>query len=184
MSHHNHDSFNTALDISDDHIPPDPDDADCEHCVAPWCRQLNSSYTITGLPSQMHTSYPYGNPLKLTHPAALGTYPFGLGDAQLYSQLVYDSGAQGTQQPLRWDDFALDELLPVDPRKIEADKAARARKGATGAAQHSAAAPVARANPPPTEGEQGEGQGTGDTTGPTATSDGEDDDDVGVEESF
>lgn len=141
-----------------------------------------STSAILGLPSQMHTSYPYGNPLKLTHPAALGTYPFGLGDAQLYAQLVYD--AQSTQQPLRWDDFALDELLPVDPRKMAAEKAARARKGATGAAQHSAAAPAAPANPLPTEGEQGDGQGTGDTTGRTATSDGEDDDDVGVEESF
>jgi len=145
----------------------------------------------------MHTSYPYGNPLKLTHPAALGTYPFGLGDAQLYSQLSFDSNAQGSlqqqQQPLRWDDFALDELLPVDPRKLEAEKAARARKGATGAAQHSAtaaavaaaaAAVAGQANPPINEGEQIDGQGAGDTTGPTATSEAEDDDDAGVEESF
>jgi len=146
----------------------------------------------------MHTSYPYGNPLKLTHPAALGTYPFGLGDAQLYSQLSFDSSAQGSlqqqQQPLRWDDFALDELLPVDPRKLEAEKAARARKGATGAAQHSAtaaavaaaaAAAAGQANPPPAnDGEQIDGQGGGDTTGPTATSEAEDDDDAGVEESF
>lgn len=152
----------------------------------------------------MHTSYPYGNPLKLSHPAALGTYPFGLGDAHLYSELVYEPGgaqlsimsshsytnAQAqSQSALRWNDMALDELLPADPKRVAAERAARARKGATGA-QNSAPAP-------PPEQPQGDGigpggeqqgdmtgGGLGDTTGPTATSDGEDDDEMGMDDSF
>ncbi|KAF8318646.1 hypothetical protein DL93DRAFT_313778 [Clavulina sp. PMI_390] len=117
-----------ALDIPEEHIPPDPEDADC-------------------LPSQMHTSYPYGNPLKLNHPAALGTYPFGSGDARLYASLSYEPhsshisimsthsymNAQAQSQSLlRWHDMALDELLPIDPKTVAAEMAARARRGATG----------------------------------------------------
>lgn len=135
----------------------------------------------------MHTSYPYGNPTKLSHPAALGTYPFGLGDAHLYAQLSYDASAQRAPSSLRWDDEGLDELLPVDPRKVEAERAARARKGATGAAQNSSAGPPPPP-PPPAEGEPvdpaAEPAGEGDTTGNTAMSDADDDDDAGIEESF
>jgi len=48
---------------------------------------------------------------------------------------------------LKWDDLALDELLPVDPKKLEAEWAARARRSATGAAQNASAA--AATAPPP-----------------------------------
>ncbi|KAF9506399.1 hypothetical protein BS47DRAFT_1352829 [Hydnum rufescens UP504] len=161
-----------ALDIPEEHLPPDPDDADC-------------------LPSQIHTSYPYGNPTKLTHPAALGTYPFGLGHAHLYSQITYSPiGPQNAVSanhpptsassvvyssslgPLKWDDLALDELLPVDPKKIEAEIAAKARRSATGAAQNggNGGADPQQQQPPP------------DPQQPTDddeedVSDGEDDDD-------
>lgn len=153
-----------------------------------------------GLPSQMHTSYPYGNPLKLNHPAALGTYPFGLGDAHLYSDLSYEPGgglsatmtghahtnAQAqSQSALRWDDMALDELLPLDPRKLAAERAARARKGAAGATQNAAPPPPsATATDAADAAPDATGAGVGETTGPTGTSDGEDDDDMGLEESF
>lgn len=154
----------------------------------------------------MHISYPYGNPLKLGHPAALGTYPFGLGDAHLYSELIYEPGgsqlsimsshsytnAQAqSQSSLRWNDMGLDELLPLDPRRVAAERAARARKGATGA-QNSNPPPPAQADMPqegdgaPVGMDTGDltGTGVGDTTGPTGTSDGDDDDDMGVDDSF
>lgn len=122
-------------------------------------RRVSSSQSThdesLGLPSQMHTSYPYGNPTRLDHPAALGTYPFGKGDLHLYSQLTYDSSSPLQPRPYTrqgiasasysthalhsvwksgwaWDDLALDELLPVDQRRIEAQRAAKARKGGTG----------------------------------------------------
>ncbi len=114
----------------------------------------------------MHVSYPYGNPTNRNHPAALGTYPFGLGNAHLYSQINYDASTltrrpgspsqpnasssivyNSSIGPLKWDDLALDELLPVDPKKLEAEWAARARRSATGAAQNASAA--AAAAPPP-----------------------------------
>lgn len=115
----------------------------------------------------MHISYPYGNPTNRNHPAALGTYPFGLGAAHLYSQINYDASTLTRQPgspsqpnasssivynssigPLKWDDLALDELLPVDPKKLEAEWAARARRSATGAAQNAGTAATV-APPPP-----------------------------------
>ncbi|KAF8317778.1 uncharacterized protein EI90DRAFT_142077 [Cantharellus anzutake] len=136
------------FEISEEYIPPDPDDTDC-------------------LPSQMHTSYPYGNPTHRNHPAALGTYPFGFGYAHLYSQINYDASSltrrpgspsrpnasssivyDSSLGPLKWDDLALDQLLPADPKKLEAEWAAKARRSATGAAQNAGVSGAA-APPPP-----------------------------------
>lgn len=122
----------------------------------------------------MHTSYPYGNPTRLDHPAALGVYPFGKGELHLYSQLTYDASSPLQPQPYTrqgisgasysthaqhsvwrsgwaWDDLALGELLPIDQRKIEAERAAKARKGATGtgASGGGGAAQNPSAPPPP-----------------------------------
>jgi hypothetical protein len=42
-------------------------------------------------------------------------------------------GGAGVNAGLRWDELALDSLLPVDEEKEEARKAAQARKMASGA---------------------------------------------------
>ena len=117
--------------------------------ITPAIHQFAHRVLLPGLPSQIHTSYPYGNPTKLTHPAALGTAPFGLGHAHLYQQISYDADptSSSARAALAWSDLSLDELLPADPKKAQAERAAKARRNATGAVQQGNGAGAAQ--PPP-----------------------------------
>ncbi|KAF8652159.1 hypothetical protein AX16_004516 [Volvariella volvacea WC 439] len=129
------------LDIPTHMIPPNPDDSDI-------------------LPSQVHPSYPYGNPTNIKHPAARPRPPYDPSSRALFEDMGYAGG--GVNGALRWRDLALDELLPVDEEKEEAKRAMQARKMASGApsnpAQQTGAAEVAQDDVD----EDGEGEGEGD----------------------
>ncbi|KAN0088773.1 hypothetical protein V8E55_005830 [Tylopilus felleus] len=106
------------LDIPTHMIPPNPDDSDI-------------------LPSQVHPSYPYGNPTNIKHPAARPRPPYDPTSRALFEDMGYGGG--GVNGALRWKDLALEQLLPVDEEKEEMRRAAEARKmanGATGQAHH------------------------------------------------
>lgn len=90
------------------------------------------------LPSQVHPSYPYGNPLSLKHPAARPRRPYDPGSRALFEDMGYSGG--GVNGSLRWKDLALDSLFPVDEARELVQKAAQARKMASGASAN---------NPPP-----------------------------------
>lgn len=103
------------MDIPPHMIPPNPDDSDI-------------------LPSHVHPSYPYGDPTNIKHPAARPRVPYDPASRALFEDMGYaGGGANGT---LRWKDLALDILLPVDYEKEEAEKAAQARKMASGTASN------------------------------------------------
>ncbi|PAV19638.1 alpha- -glucan [Pyrrhoderma noxium] len=112
------------LEIPAHEIPPNPDDSDV-------------------LPSQVHPSYPYGNPTNLKHPASRPRKPTDPSSRALFADLAYAGG--GVNGALRWRDLALDRLLPVDRAREEAARAAMARKMASGASQSNgpSAAPAA-----------------------------------------
>jgi hypothetical protein len=94
----------------------------------------------TVLPSQVHPSYPYGNPTNIRHPAARPRPPYDPTSRALFEDMGYAGG--GINGALRWRDLALDLLLPADEEKEEAQKAAQARKMASGAtANHPPAQP-------------------------------------------
>ncbi|KZT09848.1 uncharacterized protein LAESUDRAFT_694312 [Laetiporus sulphureus 93-53] len=107
------------VDVPSHMVPPNPDDSDV-------------------LPSQVHPSYPYGNPLNLKHPAARPRRPFDPGSRALFEDMGYSGG--GVNGSLRWKDLALDTLFPVDEARELAEKAAQARKMASGTSAN---------NPPP-----------------------------------
>jgi len=88
-------------------VPPNPDDSDI-------------------LPSQVHPSYPYGNPTNIRHPAARPRPPYDPTSRALFEDMGYTGG--GINGALRWRDLAMDQLLPADEEKEEAQKAAQARK--------------------------------------------------------
>ncbi|KAG2040081.1 hypothetical protein BDR03DRAFT_950227 [Suillus americanus] len=100
------------LDIPAHMIPPNPDDSDI-------------------LPSQVHPSYPYGNPTNIKHPAARPRPPYDPTSRALFEDMGYGGG--GVNGSLRWRDLALDRLLPVNEEKEEMKRAAEARKMANGA---------------------------------------------------
>ncbi|TDL24007.1 hypothetical protein BD410DRAFT_132134 [Rickenella mellea] len=100
------------LEIPPHMVPPNPDDSDI-------------------LPSQVHPSYPYGNPTNIKHPAARPRAPFDPSSRALFEDMGYAGG--GVNGALRWKDLALDTLLPVDRDKEEAERAVQARKMASGA---------------------------------------------------
>lgn len=83
------------------------------------------------LPSQVHPSYPYGNPTNIRHPATRPRAPHDPVSRALFDDMGYAGG--GVNGALRWKDLALDSLLPVDHEKEEAERAAQARKLASGA---------------------------------------------------
>lgn len=83
------------------------------------------------LPSQVHPSYPYGNPTNIKHPAARPRPPYDPTSRALFEDMGYGGG--GVNGALRWKDFALDKLLPVNEEKEEMERAAQARKMANGA---------------------------------------------------
>lgn len=102
------------LDIPSYMIPPNPEDGD-----SPL------------LPSQVHPSYPYGNPTNIKHPAAKPRPPYDPASRALYEDMGYEGG--GVAGALRWKDMALEVLLPTDEAKEMSEKAAKARKMASGA---------------------------------------------------
>ncbi|KAI0796221.1 hypothetical protein C8Q75DRAFT_803256 [Abortiporus biennis] len=127
------DLSDTEIDIPAHMVPPNPDDSDV-------------------LPSQVHPSYPYGNPRNLKHPAAKPRRPFDPTSRALFEDMGYAGG--GVNGSLRWKDLALDLLLPVDEEKEEAEKAAQARKMASGTTNHPPPVPAA----PPGGGENEENE--------------------------
>ena len=86
------------------------------------------------LPSVVHPSYPFGNPLSIKHPASRPKRPFEPSSRALFEDMVpLGAGVNGF---LRWKELGLYTLLPVDE---EAEKQAReeqARKMANGAPAH------------------------------------------------
>ncbi|KAG6907890.1 hypothetical protein DXG01_006997 [Tephrocybe rancida] len=108
------------LDIPPHMVPPNPDDSD--------------KGTVTVLPSQVHPSYPYGNPTNIKHPAARPRPPYDPSSRALFEDMGYAGG--GINGTLRWKDLAMDELLPVDEEKEKAKRAMQARKMASGASNH------------------------------------------------
>lgn len=95
---------------------------------------LHLMFDLTVLPSHVHPSYPYGDPTNIKHPAARPRVPYDPASRALFEDMGYaGGGANGT---LRWKDLALDILLPVDYEKEEAEKAAQARKMASGTASN------------------------------------------------
>lgn len=86
------------------------------------------------LPSQVHPSYPYGNPTNIKHPAARPRPPYDPTSRALFEDMGYAGG--GINGTLRWRDLALDELLPVDEEREEALRAIQARKMASGTPGH------------------------------------------------
>ncbi|PCH38057.1 hypothetical protein WOLCODRAFT_130651 [Wolfiporia cocos MD-104 SS10] len=99
------------VDIPPHMVPPNPEDSDV-------------------LPSQVHPSYPFGNPLHIKHPAAKPRRPYDPTSRALFEDMGYAGG--GVNGSLRWKDLALDILYPVDEAREEAEKAAQARKLASG----------------------------------------------------
>ncbi|KIK97339.1 hypothetical protein PAXRUDRAFT_231964 [Paxillus rubicundulus Ve08.2h10] len=105
-------SDDAELDIPAHMIPPNPDDSDI-------------------LPSQVHPSYPYGNPTNIRHPAARPRPPYDPTSRALFEDMGYAGG--GVNGALRWKDLALERLLPVNEQKEEMRRGAEARKMANGA---------------------------------------------------
>ncbi|THH27741.1 hypothetical protein EUX98_g6438 [Antrodiella citrinella] len=105
------DLSDSDVDVPSHMKPPNPDDSDV-------------------LPSQVHPSYPYGNPASIKHPAARPRRPYDPSSRALFEDMGYAGG--GVNGALRWKELALDQLLPVDVEKEEAAKAALARKLANG----------------------------------------------------
>jgi len=103
------------VDVPSHMVPPNPEDSDV-------------------LPSQVHPSYPYGNPLNIKHPAARPRRPYDPSSRALFEDMGYSGG--GVNGSLRWKDLALDTLFPVDETREEAEKAAQARKLASGASSN------------------------------------------------
>ncbi|KAF8199083.1 hypothetical protein BJ912DRAFT_950845 [Pholiota molesta] len=103
------------LDIPLHLIPPNPDDSDI-------------------LPSQVHPSYPYGNPTHTKHPSTKPRPPYDPASRALFEDMGYAGG--GINGSLRWRDLGLDDLLPVDEEKEEAKRALQARKMASGASNN------------------------------------------------
>lgn len=94
------------------------------------------------LPSQVHPSYPYGNPNSLKHPSARPRPSLGTSSRALFEDMGYGGG--GTNGTLRWTDLALQNLLPVDVEKEEAERAIQARKMASGTTTTNPQAPQAQ----------------------------------------
>jgi len=109
------------LDIPHGTKPPNPEESDL-------------------LPSVVHPSYPFGNPLSTKHPASRPKRPFEPSSRALFEDMV-PSGA-GVNGFLRWKELGMDGLLPVDEDAEKAAQAESARKMANGASSQ---------NPPPTQ---------------------------------
>ncbi|TFK30218.1 hypothetical protein FA15DRAFT_203701 [Coprinopsis marcescibilis] len=104
------------LEIPSYMIPPNPDDSDSVQVY---------------LPSQVHPSYPYGNPTSVKHPVNKPRAGFDPTSRALFEDMGFAGG--GVNGQFRWHELALDQLLPVDEEKEELKRAAQARKMASGA---------------------------------------------------
>ncbi|KAF4596338.1 hypothetical protein EYR38_007717 [Pleurotus pulmonarius] len=114
-----------------------------------WCRRIQTILIVRAtrrcyfhclntrnmqvLPSQVHPSYPYGNPTNPRHPAMKPRPLYDPMSKALFQDMGYDGGVTGA---LRWKDLALEELLPIDEAKEEAIRAEMARKMASGSASN------------------------------------------------
>lgn len=117
------------LDIPPHMVPPNPDDSDSMSLTSFSFCYLDIISIV--LPSQVHPSYPYGNPTNIKHPAARPRPPYDPSSRALFEDMGYAGG--GVNGALRWRDLALEELLPIDEDKEEAKRAMQARKMASGA---------------------------------------------------
>jgi len=115
------------LDIPHGTKPPNPEESDL-------------------LPSVVHPSYPFGNPLSTKHPASRPKRPFEPSSRALFEDMV-PSGA-GVNGFLRWKELGIDGLLPIDEDAEKAAQAESARKMANGAPNQ---------NPPPAQAAQIDG---------------------------
>jgi len=86
------------------------------------------------LPSVVHPSYPFGNPLSIKHPASRPKRPFEPSSRALFEDMVPLGG--GVNGFLRWKELGLDTLLPVDEEAEKKAQAEQARKMANGAPTH------------------------------------------------
>lgn len=129
------------------------------------------------LPSVVHPSYPFGNPLSIKHPASRPKRPFEPSSRALFEDMVpLGAGVNGF---LRWKDLGLDTLLPVDEEAEKKAQAEQARKMANGAPAHQ------QSTGPPTQtvGVQQQTVGTQtDEEGDEEDTEGDDDDEEDEEE--
>lgn len=158
------------LDIPPHLVPPNPDDSDSQFSSNPLARNSSlTSYPV--LPSQVHPSYPYGNPTNIKHPAARPRPPYDPTSRALFEDMGYAGG--GINGALRWRDLALDELLPVDEEKEEALRAVQARKMASGASGHNPQPQQHQPHPPPDQTIDEEEEDEGDEDDENEDADGE-----------
>lgn len=155
--------------------PPNPEETegtlDYDYIETWFCNA-----TVIVLPSRMHPSYPYGNPLSPKHPAARPRIPYDPASRALFEDMGFAGG--GVNGSMRWRELALDLLLPVDKEREEAEKAAQARKMASGAAtNHAPAAPPQepQAGPPEPTDEEDDGDEETDDNENNGTSTSEED---------
>ncbi|KAF7791295.1 hypothetical protein EIP86_002309 [Pleurotus ostreatoroseus] len=152
------DLSDTEIDVPSFMRPPNPDDSDV-------------------LPSEVHPSYPFGNPNSLKHPASRPRRPWDPSSRALFEDMGYAGG--GVNGSLRWRDLALDLLLPVDEEKEEAERAAHARKMASGiASSHpnpQQTVPQTQAMVPPQPGAEAEEGDADNDENEDESSEGEDD---------
>jgi hypothetical protein len=95
---------------------------------------------VSVLPSVVHPSYPFGNPLSTKHPASRPKRPFEPSSRALFEDMVpLGAGVNGF---LRWKELGIDGLLPIDEDAEKAAQAESARKMANGAQGQ---------NPPPAQ---------------------------------
>ncbi|EIN09444.1 hypothetical protein PUNSTDRAFT_43835 [Punctularia strigosozonata HHB-11173 SS5] len=134
------------VDVPSHLIPPNPDDSDV-------------------LPAHVHPSYPYGDPKNIKHPASKPRIPHDRGSRALFEDMGYASS--GVAGSLRWNDLALDTLLPVDREREEIEKATQARKMASGATSNNP-------HPDAVPSQQPRAQPAADTTRETIEEDDED----------
>ena len=119
------------LDIPPHMVPPNPDDSDSTFNLPSRARRVNWRVFSQVLPSQVHPSYPYGNPTNIKHPSSKPRPPYDPSSRALFEDMGYAGG--GINGSLRWRDLGLEDLLPVDEEKEEAKRAMQARKMASGA---------------------------------------------------
>lgn len=148
-----------AIDVPAHQVPPDPNDSDSMYILLPARIIIDLS---PALPSQVHPSYPYGNPTKPSHPVAVE--PLGRGSSRTYYDDMRFEKLRRLDR-LRWTNLALDLLLPVDHEKEEALKAAAARRAASGATANNQS-----------------GNGGGDAEPEAAEEEGEEEEEEGEEE--
>jgi len=130
------------LEIPSYMAPPNPDDSEIAQVY---------------LPSQVHPSYPYGNPTSVKHPVNRPRVGFDPTSRALFEDMGFAGG--GVNGQFRWTELALEQLLPVDELREEAKRAAKARKMASGsshATQQQAHQPPPAPDPAPAEQDEDE----------------------------